>query len=84
MKFTVTWTDEARDTLCELFMAVPNPGEISRLVNAIERELGRNPLGVGESRDGSMRVVMRENIGILFEVSLADFLVQVLHIGWLP
>ncbi len=84
MKFTVTWTDEARDTLCDLFMAVPDPGEFSRLVNAIERELGRNPQGVGESRDGSMRVVLRDNIGILFEVFFADRLVQVIHIGWLP
>ncbi len=39
MKYTVTWTDEASDQLCELFMAVPNRSELSRVVNAIERHL---------------------------------------------
>ena len=84
MKFTVIWSDEARDALCELFMAVPNPGEFARLVNAIERELGRNPEHVGESRDGPIRVVLQEHIGILFEVDHGDRSVNVFHIGWLP
>ena len=84
MNFTVTWTEEADELLCELFLAVPEPDEFSRLINAIERELGRNPENVGESRDGSMRVVMQDNVGILFEISHADRSVQVIHIGWLP
>ena len=83
MKFTVTWTTEAENTLCELFMAISEPGEFSRLVNEIERELGRNPEHVGESRNGQLRVVMQDHVGILFEINAVDRTVNVIHIGWL-
>lgn len=84
MKYTVTWTDEASDQLCELFMAVPNRSELSRVVNAIERHLALRPDEVGESRDEDLRVVMESHIGILFEILPNDCMVQILHIGWLP
>lgn len=84
MKFTVTWTDEARDELCELFMAVSNRSELARIVNALEGELARGPENLGESRDSTVRVVMESHIGLMFDVFLDDCLVQVLHIGWLP
>ena len=84
MKFTVAWTDSADNELCELFMAVPNPDELSRFVNAIETELARRPEDIGESRDEHLRVVMESHFGILFEVFPDDRLVQVVHIGWLP
>jgi hypothetical protein len=84
VKFTVTWTTEASDGLCKLFMAAPDAAELTRIVNAIERELRQNPENVGESRDGSLRVAMQDHIGILFEISNADCSVQVIHIGWLP
>ncbi len=84
MRFTVVWTDESKNALCELLMAVPNPGEFSRVVNAIESDLARRPQDVGESRDEHVRAVLESHIGILFEVHPDDCLVQVLHIGWLP
>ena len=84
MKFTVTWTDEARDELCELFMAVPFRSELSRVVNTLESELARRPESLGESRESNIRVLMGSHFGLMFEVLPDDCLVQVLHIGWLP
>lgn len=84
MKFTVAWTEEAKDNLCELFMAVSDRKELTRLVDALEVELARDPERLGESRDGKKRVVMESHIGFLFEVHRDDRLVKVFHVGWLP
>jgi hypothetical protein len=84
MKFTVTWTEQAKKELCKLFMAVPDRGELSRIVNSLEQELARRPESLGESRDGNVRVVMESHFGIMIEVHPNDCLVKVFHIGWLP
>lgn len=83
MKFTVTWTEEARNELCELFLAVTDRTELSRFVNALEMELARRPESLGESRGGHSRVIMESHFGVLFEVLPKDCLVKVFHIGWL-
>lgn len=84
MKFTVTWTEQARNELCELFMVVSDRGELSRIVNALEQELALQPESLGESRDGNVRVVMESHFGIMFEAIPNDCLVKVFRIGWLP
>ncbi len=83
MKFTVTWTEEARNELCELFLAVTDRVELSHFVNALETELARRPESLGESRGGQIRVIMESHFGVLFEVRPDDCLVKVFHIGWL-
>ena len=84
MKYTVTWTQEARDELCELFLAVADRNELARIVNALEQELGRRPDELGESRDGQVRVVMETHFGLQIEIFPEDCLVKVFHVGWLP
>ena len=84
MKFTVTWTEEARNEFCELFLAASDRGKLSRIVNSIEEDLAGRPTTLGEARGGQVRVVMESHYGMLFEVRPADCLVKVFHIGWLP
>lgn len=84
MKYTVVWTSEAQDSLCELYMAVSNRAELSRIVENIEAELARRPESLGESRHTGCRVAMESHIGLTFEIHPDDCMVQVIQIGWLP
>lgn len=84
MKFTVAWSEEASNELCELWAVVPDRREMTRVVDALEQQLRHNPESVGESREKGRRVVMQSPIGIIFKVFPEDQLVQVVHVGWFP
>lgn len=85
MKYTVVWSPEAEDDLTSLWGAAPNRAAFTRVIEAVEIRLARNPQAVGESRDDmNHRVAIEPPIGVLFDVFPADQIVRVTHIGWLP
>ena len=85
MRFTVVWSPEAEDELIQLWMAAPDRNRLTQVVNAIERQLARQPFSVGESRaDNSQRVAFEPPIGMLFTIWPDDQIVRIVHIGWLP
>jgi hypothetical protein len=65
------WTEKARDQLADAWVAA-TPDErdlIEQVVLSAERDLRDNPLGVGESRGGPYRVLMRPPLTFWYTVS---------------
>jgi plasmid stabilization system protein ParE len=67
----VIWTDAARDQLADIWVQA-TPAEraaIEPVVLGLERDLGDDPLAVGESRNGPLRVEIRDPLTFWFQVS---------------
>jgi hypothetical protein len=66
----VEWEDAARDELADIWVQA-TPAEravIEPVVLRLERDLADDPLAVGESRNGSLRVEFREPLTFWFQV----------------
>lgn len=82
MKFTVVWTPNAERRLAELWMSQPLlTREITAAANEVDARLRLNPLGQGESRVGSLRIMLVEPLIVDFEVVLDDQRVEVLNVA---
>lgn len=84
MKFTVTWSAEAENELCDLWLAAIDRNEFSRQVAIIEGDLKTSADELGEARTDGTRILILELIGVLFEVDLGDRKAHVLHIQSKP
>jgi hypothetical protein len=80
MKYTVVWVPTAEQELAALWMDAANRAAVTRASHAIDRLLGRDPLGEGESRPGGSRVLLVPPLGALYEVSPENCMVRVLHV----
>ena len=80
MKFTVTWKADAQDELADLWMRSVDRQAVSDAAQRLERMLGNDPLNVGESRSGVTRLAFDAPLGVMFDVSIDDCLVTVLHV----
>jgi hypothetical protein len=82
MKFNVVWTPNAEERLAELWMSRPQlQREITAAANEVDERLQRNPLGQGESRAGSLRIMLVEPLIVDFEIVLDDQRVEVLNVA---
>jgi hypothetical protein len=82
MKFTVVWTPNAEKRLAELWMSRPQlQREITSAANEVDARLQLNPLGQGESRTGTLRIMLVEPLIVDFEVVLDDQRVEVLNVA---
>lgn len=82
MSFTVVWTTNAERRLAELWMSQPSlKREITDAANEVDARLRLNPLGQGESRVGSLRIMLVEPLIVDFEVVLDDQRVEVLNVA---
>lgn len=67
----VEWTENARDQLADIWIAA-TPAERIRfegVLLCLAKDLVDDPLEVGESRSGSVRVVVRSSLVIWFNAS---------------
>ncbi len=82
MKFTVVWTPNAERRLADLWMRQPLlQREITAAANEVDARLRLNPLDQGESRVGSLRIMLVEPLIVDFEVLLDDQRVEVLNVA---
>lgn len=82
MSFTVIGTPNAERRLAELWMSQPSlKREITAAANEVNGRLRLNPLGQGESRAGSLRIMLVEPLVVDFEVVLDDLRVEVLNVA---
>jgi plasmid stabilization system protein ParE len=66
----IEWADTARDQLADIWVAAtPNErDQIERIIMRLERGLADDPLSVGESRSGPLRVEVISPLVIWFNV----------------
>jgi hypothetical protein len=77
MKFTVVYLPSAEEQLAELWLKAEDQEAFAGAANEIERMLASNPLGVGESRVASLRIVFEPPLAVVYDVREADSLVKV-------
>jgi plasmid stabilization system protein ParE len=67
----IKWTDRARDQLADIWVAATPAERIAfeGMILQLERDLADAPFEVGESRAGSIRVVVRSSLVVWFDVS---------------
>ena len=80
MKFTVSWTAQAEESLVRSWSRARDRISIDEAVAVIEHELATNPTNAGESRFGNFRVMTVEPISVVFSVWTDDRLVKVVQI----
>ncbi len=82
MKFTVVWTPNAERRLAELWMDLPHlQRQITAAANEVDARLAFDPIRQGESRKGSLRIMLVEPLVVDFEVILDDQRVEVLNVA---
>jgi hypothetical protein len=84
MNYTVTYKPSALAMLADLWNNAADRNAVAQAANAIDRLLGRDPLGVGESRSGPFRVLFEPPLGVHYRVSEDDRLVEVLKVWLVP
>lgn len=80
MKWTVTYQPSAKDDLAEIWMSSESRQAVSDAVGAVEAELARRPLEIGESREGNMRLIIQPPLLMFYDVVPDDIRVTVWHI----
>jgi len=78
MNYTVVWTPSAEQELDAAWLAATNRPAVTVAAHAIEQDLRRTPLTVGESRESSIsRIAVSSPLSIIFDVIVDDKIVFV-------
>lgn len=80
MKWTVVYQPSANDDLAEIWMNSVDRQAVSDAIDAVEAELARMPLEIGESRAGNMRLIIQPPLLMFYDVVPDDLRVTVWHI----
>lgn len=80
MKWTVVYQPSANDDLAEIWMNSVDRQAVSDAIDAVEAELARRPLEIGESRAGNMRLIIQPPLLMFYDVVPDDLRVTVWHI----
>lgn len=81
MKFTVGWTPAAEQELLRFWLAARDRLSIDEAVQTIELQLATDPMNAGESRVGTVRVLIVEPLSVVFSVRVEDRFVKVIEIS---
>ena len=80
MKYTVVWKQAAEDELAQLWNEAADRDAVRQAADRMEKLLATQPLALGESRTGSMRIAFESPLGMFFDVSEQDRLVSVVRV----
>ncbi len=58
MKYTVTWKPSAKQRLADIWMTAPDRRAVTEAANAIDKSLRVDPRDQGESRSGTVRILI--------------------------
>lgn len=84
MKYTVTWKPSVKGRLADIWMTAPDRRAVTEAANSIDGLLRADPLGRGESRSGTTRILIVLPLAVVYEVDQDDRLVQVLSVRHVP
>lgn len=71
MNWSVTWLPTAEQTLTNLWVNAPDRQAVTDAADQIDRDLARDPLNTGESRDGGTRIHIVPPLAVLFDTDAA-------------
>jgi hypothetical protein len=80
MSYTVVWRPVADEQLAAAWVAATDRNAMTAAAAAIDRALARDPLGEGESRTGTTRILIERPLAALYEVIADDRRVFVLKV----
>ena len=80
MRFTVTWKPSAEQELARIWISAADRQAVRKAADALEMHLKKDPLSVGESRSGKLRIAFYKPLAFHFQVLEDDVLVQVLEV----
>lgn len=72
MRYTVIWLAPALEKLAELWTDTSNRELIAKAADEIDLILQRSPQEAGESREGTVRILLFELLAVYFAVFEAD------------
>jgi hypothetical protein len=82
MKWTVTYLPASQDDLANIWLNAPDPQAVAEAADAIDHILTIKPLGAGESRAGSSRIIIAHPLTVLYDVYPEDTLVEVFAVSY--
>lgn len=77
MKFTVIWTEAAEAELARIWLGSRYRARLGEAAQRIDEALSQDPEREGESRDGVVRVLLVDPLGVEFFVTPEKRLVNV-------
>jgi hypothetical protein len=80
MNWTVVWLPAAEKELAALWLDPINRPQLSPAADKIDGLLRRDPLVLGESREGNQRIAFENPLAVLYRVKEPDRLVEVIHV----
>ena len=80
MKHTVDWLPAAEHDLTEIWNDAPDQAHVTAAADAIDADLARDPLGVGESREGTSRIYIVPPLAVEYDVIADDAKVTVWNV----
>jgi len=83
MKYTVLWKPTAEADLARIWTAATDRNAVAAAADRIDALLARDPHSRGESRGGSIRIMVELPLAVHFRVQDADRMVYVLKV-WRP
>ena len=80
MRYTVVWTQSARDELAELWLKASQRNSVSSAADAIDERLSEDAPAQGTEISEGLRAILSPPIRVLFAVSKQDLVVEVLRV----
>lgn len=80
MTFTVVWLDSGAGELAEIWLSAIDRPLITAAARDIDHRLRVQPDAVGESREGSRRILIAGPLAVTYEIRSEDRLVRVLDV----
>jgi hypothetical protein len=80
MRFRVGWKQSAENELATIWTNAPERAAVTAAADRIDSLLRKDPLAVGESRKGNLRVLLEPPLAVLYEVDELDLFVDVLKV----
>jgi len=78
--FTVVWVESGAGELAEIWLSAVDRPLITAAARDIDHRLRVQPDAVGESRDGSRRILIAGPLAVTYGIRLDDRLVRVLDV----
>jgi plasmid stabilization system protein ParE len=82
MSYTVTWKPSAADRLAEVWMSVRDRAAVTSAADTLDAVLRVDPHQHGESRGGTVRLVVVPPLAAVYEIFEADRLVEILSVRY--
>jgi len=81
MNYTIVLSKTAEEHLAAVWNAAADRNTVTVAMDEIERRLGRDPRGFGESRAGKDRLIFHGPLAVYYRVDQARREVRILSIG---